>query len=30
VLIECADEAQQTELLERFHDEGFKCRALVS
>jgi hypothetical protein len=30
VLIECADEAQQTELLERFHDEGLKCRALVS
>jgi hypothetical protein len=30
VLIECADEAQQTELLERFHEEGLKCRALVS
>jgi hypothetical protein len=30
VLIECADEAQQTELLQRFHDEGLNCRALVS
>jgi hypothetical protein len=30
VLIECADEAQQTELLQRFHDEGLSCRALVS
>src|SRR5262245_31709028 len=30
VLIECADEAQQTELLQRFHDEGLSCRALAS
>ena len=30
VLIECADEVQQTELLQRFHDEGLNCRALVS
>lgn len=30
VLIECDDEAQQVELLQRFHDEGLRCRALVS
>jgi hypothetical protein len=30
VLIECADEAQQTELLERFGAEGLRCKALVS
>ncbi len=30
VLIECSDEAQQTELLQRFHEEGLKCKALVS
>ncbi len=30
VLIECEDEAQQTELLQRFHDEGLRCKALVS
>ncbi len=30
VLIECTDEAQQTELLQRFHDQGLSCRALVS
>ena len=30
VLIECRDEAEQTELLQRFHDEGLKCKALVS
>jgi hypothetical protein len=27
VLIECADEAQQRELLERFMNEGLKCQA---
>ena len=30
VLVECADEAQQTALLERFQAEGLKCRALLS
>lgn len=30
VLVECQDEAQQVELLERFHNEGLSCRALVS
>jgi hypothetical protein len=29
VIIECADEAEQTTLLKRCHDEGLKCRALV-
>jgi hypothetical protein len=28
VLVECASEAEQTELLERFTGEGLKCRAL--
>ena len=30
ILIECADEDQQAELLQRFHDEGLSCKALVS
>lgn len=30
VLIECDDEAQQTELLERFLAEGLRCKALLS
>jgi len=30
ILVECADEQQQTELLARFAEEGLKCRALVS
>jgi hypothetical protein len=30
VLIECADEAEQTALLQRFQTEGMKCRALLS
>jgi hypothetical protein len=30
VLIECADEAEQTTLLQRFQQEGLKCRALLS
>jgi hypothetical protein len=30
VLVECADEAQQTALLKRFQAEGLKCRALLS
>jgi hypothetical protein len=30
VLIECADEAQQVELLQRFNAEGLRCRAIVS
>lgn len=30
ILITCADEAQQTELLDRFMGEGFDCRSLVS
>jgi hypothetical protein len=30
VLIECADEAQQVELLQRFNGEGLRCRAIVS
>jgi hypothetical protein len=29
VLIECADEAQQVELLQRFGAEGLRCRAIV-
>jgi hypothetical protein len=30
VLVECADESTQIELLERFQSEGLKCKALVS
>ena len=30
VLIECEDEAEQAELLERFVQEGLKCKALLS
>ena len=30
VLVQCADEAQQTALLQRFQAEGLKCRALLS
>jgi hypothetical protein len=30
VLIECVNEAQQVELLERFNAEGLRCKALVS
>ena len=30
VLVECADEAAQLALLERFQGEGLECRALVS
>ncbi len=30
ILIECADEDQQTALLQRFRDEGLRCKALVS
>ena len=30
VLVECADEATQTALLQRFQAEGLKCRALLS
>ena len=30
VMIECDDEAQQRELLARFHDEGLKCEAKVA
>ena len=30
VLIECATETEQVDLLQRFLDEGLKCRALVS
>lgn len=30
VLIQCADERMQTELLERFQAEGLSCRALMS
>jgi hypothetical protein len=29
VLIECKDEAQQVELLQRFNGEGLQCRAIV-
>jgi hypothetical protein len=29
VLIECADEAQQVELLRRFNEKGLRCRAIV-
>ena len=30
VLIECASEVQQIELLQRFNGEGLRCRAIVS
>ena len=30
ILVECADEAAQVALLERFQREGLKCRALLS
>jgi hypothetical protein len=30
ILVECADEQKQMELLERFQQEGLKCKALVS
>jgi hypothetical protein len=30
VLIDCADEAQQLQLLERLTGEGLKCRALIA
>jgi len=30
ILVECADEQSQRELLERFQQEGLKCKALVS
>lgn len=30
VLIECRNEEQQVELLERFQREGLKCRALLA
>jgi hypothetical protein len=30
ILVECADEATQMELLQRFQEEGLKCKALVS
>jgi hypothetical protein len=30
ILVECADEATQRELLERFQAEGLKCKALMS
>ncbi len=30
ILVECDDEQTQTELLQRFQDEGLKCKALVS
>ena len=30
ILVECGDEATQIELLERFQQEGLKCKALVS
>jgi hypothetical protein len=30
ILVECADETAQMELLQRFQDEGLKCKALVS
>lgn len=30
VIVDCRDEAHQTELIERFDDEGLKCRALIS
>jgi hypothetical protein len=30
IIVECTSEEDQTELLERFNDEGLTCRALVS
>jgi ParB-like chromosome segregation protein Spo0J len=30
VIVDCRDEAHQTELIERFDGEGLKCRALIS
>jgi len=30
VVVDCTDELQQTELLDRFGNEGLKCRALIS
>jgi hypothetical protein len=30
ILLECANEAEQVRLLQRFYDEGIPCRALVS
>lgn len=30
VVVDCSDEHQQSELLERFKGEGLKCRALIS
>jgi len=30
VMIECDDEAQQRELLKRFHDEGLNCEAKIA
>jgi hypothetical protein len=30
VIVDCLDEAHQTELLDRFKQEGLKCRALIS
>jgi hypothetical protein len=30
VLVECADEEQQRELLKRFHDEGLTCQAKMA
>lgn len=30
VIVECSDEGQQAELLERFESEGLKCRPLIS
>jgi hypothetical protein len=29
IVVTCADEAQQSTLLERFAEEGLKCRALI-
>lgn len=29
IIIECSSEDQQVELLERFQNDGLKCRALV-
>lgn len=30
VLVECTDEQEQAELLERLSDEGYRCRALIA
>lgn len=30
VLVECADESQQSQLLSRLSNEGFRCRALIA